>query len=82
MTKVIYPAVKVYSTPTCPWCVRAKEFFKENRIKFTDVDVAEDDNEREQMIEKSGQLGVPVIEIGSEIIIGFDLPKIKKALGI
>ena len=79
---MIYPAVKVYSTPTCPWCVRAKEFFKENRIKFTDVDVAEDDNEREQMIEKSGQLGVPVIEIGSEVIVGFDLPKIKKALGI
>lgn len=82
MAKASYPTVKVYSTPTCPWCVRAKEFFKENRIKFTDVDVAEDDNEREQMIEKSGQLGVPVIEIGSEIIIGFDLPKIKKALGM
>ena len=72
--------VKIYSTPTCPWCKKAKEYFKKNKIKFTDLDVSEDDKARDEMIEKSGQMGVPVIDINGKIIVGFDEDKIKKAL--
>lgn len=72
--------VKVYSTATCPWCVKAKEFLKENNIEFEDVDVAEDEKAREEMVEKSGQMGVPVIDIDGEITVGFDVEKIKELL--
>ncbi len=72
--------VKVYSTPTCPWCVKAKQFLKENKIKFEDFDVSEDDKARDEMVEKSGQMGVPVIDISGKIIIGFDIERIKKEL--
>ena len=72
--------VKIYSTPTCPWCKKAQEYFKKNKIKFTDLDVSEDDKARDEMIEKSGQMGVPVIDINGKIIVGFDEDKIKKAL--
>jgi glutaredoxin-like YruB-family protein len=72
--------VKVYSTPTCPYCHMAKDFLKEHKIEFEDINVAEDHNAAKEMIEKSGQMGVPVIEIGDEIIVGFDKEKIKKAL--
>jgi glutaredoxin 3 len=75
-------SVKVYSTPTCPWCVRVKEFLKDNNIIFLDVDVGSDQQAAEEMIQKSGQMGVPVLDIGGEIIIGFDKEKIKIALGI
>ncbi|MBW2963626.1 glutathione S-transferase N-terminal domain-containing protein [Candidatus Woesearchaeota archaeon] len=78
--------VKVYSTPACPWCVKAKEWLKSNKVKFTEVDVAEDEKGREEMIEKSGQMGVPVIVVekdGKEtIIVGFDQGKLKTALGL
>lgn len=79
--------VKVYSTPTCPWCVKAKEFLKEKKIKFTEVNVAEDEKGRDEMIEKSGQMGVPVILVvkddgSEEIIVGFDEGKLKAALGL
>ncbi|MBU0457801.1 MAG: glutaredoxin domain-containing protein [Nanoarchaeota archaeon] len=72
--------VKIYSTKSCPWCQKAKEYFKEKKIKFTDVNVAEDNQARDEMIEKSGQMGVPVIEIGDKVIVGFNLEKIEKAL--
>ena len=72
--------VKVFSTPTCPFCVTLKEFLKDNNIEFEDLDVAENDKARDEMIEKSGQMGVPVIEIGGEIVVGFDQGKIKKLL--
>ena len=72
--------VTVYSTPSCPWCVKAKEFLKQNKIKFEDKDVAEDDKARADMVRKSGQMGVPVIDINGEIIIGFDVERIKEAL--
>ena len=73
--------VTVYSTTTCPWCVKAKEFLKQNKIKFEDKNVAEDDKARNEMIEKTGQMGVPVIAIeGHDPIIGFDVEAIKKAL--
>jgi glutaredoxin-like YruB-family protein len=74
--------VNVYSTPTCPWCKRAKQFFTENGVEFKDFDVAAAVAARKEMIDKSGQLGVPVIEIDGEIIIGYDEPKLKKALAL
>ena len=73
--------VKVYSTPTCPWCHKAKDFLNGNNIQFKDIDVAADEVGRNEMVEKSGQMGVPVIIIGKEVIVGFDKPKIKEALG-
>jgi glutaredoxin 3 len=75
-------SVKVYSTKTCPWCYRAKDFFTENKVKFTDYDVAVDEKARDEMMEKSGQMGVPVIDIDGTIIVGFDQQKIKQALGL
>jgi glutaredoxin 3 len=72
--------VTVYSTPTCPWCVRAKEFLKENKISFEEVNVAADAEARQRMIDGSGQMGVPVIQIDGQFIVGFDKNAIKKAL--
>lgn len=74
--------VTIYSTPTCPYCKQAKDFFKQNNIKYTDVDVAADEKKAQEMIEKSGQMGVPVIDIDGQIIVGFDKAAMKKALGI
>jgi glutaredoxin 3 len=70
----------VYSTPTCPYCNMAKDFLKENKIDFENIDVSKDREKAEEMIEKSGQMGVPVLDINGTIIIGFDKEKIKKAL--
>ena len=75
-------SVKVYSTPTCPWCIRVKQFLQENSIAFENVDVSTDQAGTEEMIQKSGQMGVPVLDIGGEIIVGFDKEKIKAALGV
>ena len=72
--------VTVYSTPTCPWCKKVKEYLSKKKVNFMEVNVAEDDKAREEMVKKSGQMGVPVIIIGEEIIIGFDHEKIDKAL--
>ena len=72
--------VKVYSTTTCPWCHKVKEFLKEHHVKFQDINVQEDENAAKEMIEKSGQMGVPVIEVNGEMIVGFDENKLKKAL--
>jgi len=72
--------VKIYSTPTCPWCKKAKEYFKENNVKFTDIDVSADEAAQKEMVEKSGQMGVPVIEIDGKILVGFDQGKIEEAL--
>lgn len=74
--------VTIYSTPTCHFCHAAKEFFKANNVEFTDHNVAEDQDKRREMVEKSGQMGVPVIFIGDEMIIGFDEGKVKKLLEI
>ena len=73
--------VEIYSTPTCPYCVKAKEFFKEKKIKFTDYNVASNQEMAKKMVEKTGQMGVPVIDIDGTIIIGFDKPKIEELLG-
>jgi glutaredoxin 3 len=74
--------VTIYSTQQCPWCKKTKEFFKEHKIKFTNKDVGADTKAAQEMIKKSGQQGVPVVEIGKEIIIGFDEEKLKKLLKI
>lgn len=72
--------VTVYSTPTCPYCHMAKDFLKASKIAFKDVNVALDTQAAKEMIQKSGQNGVPVLDIGGKIIIGFDKDAIKKAL--
>ena len=74
--------VTIYSTPTCHFCHMAKEFFKANNVAYTEHDVASDLDQRKIMIEKSGQMGVPVITIGDELTVGFDQPKIAKLLGL
>jgi glutaredoxin 3 len=74
--------VTIYSTPTCHFCHAAKEFFKENNIKFTDYDVSNDAEKRNEMVEKSGQMGVPVIFVDEEMTVGFDEGKLKGLLGI
>jgi glutaredoxin 3 len=74
--------VKIYSTPSCPWCHKAKDFLNEKKIKFEDKDVSSDEKARAEMIEKSGQMGVPVLDIGGEVIVGFDQEAIQKALKI
>lgn len=79
---IIVPKVIVYSTPTCPWCFKAKDFLKEKGIRFVDKDVASDKAAREEMMEKSGQMGVPVIDIDGQIIVGFDKEKIEELLGL
>lgn len=74
--------VKVYSTPTCPWCTRAKNYLKSNNVQFEDIDVSTDREKAMEMVKKSGQQGVPVIEINGQIIIGFDQNKIDNMLGL
>ncbi len=74
--------VTIYSTPTCHFCHAAKEFFKKNNIEFTDYNVAEDNTKRSEMLERSGQMGVPVIFVENEMVIGFDEPRLKNLLKI
>jgi glutaredoxin-like YruB-family protein len=74
--------VTIYSTPTCHFCHAAKEFFTENKVSFTDYNVAEDLEKRQEMVEKSGQMGVPVIVIGDEMVVGFDELQLREKLGI
>ncbi|MBR9676798.1 NrdH-redoxin [Candidatus Woesearchaeota archaeon] len=70
----------VYSTPTCPWCVRVKQYLDEKNVKYDHVDVSQDHERAHEMIEKSGQMGVPVLDIGGAIIVGFNQEAIDKAL--
>jgi len=74
--------VKVYSTPSCPWCNIAKEFLKKNNVSFEEIDVSQDMIAAQEMMIKSGQMGVPVIEIDGQMIVGFDEQKLKKILEI
>lgn len=82
MAKENSTIVKIYTTPPCVYCKMAKAYFKENNVEFQEVDVAADTSARAEMIQKSGQIGVPVIDVGGKIIIGFDKPRISQALGI
>lgn len=75
MAKVI-----VYSTPTCPHCHHAKDFLKEKGIEFEDIDVSADREKAMEMVKKSGQMGVPVIEIDGEMIVGFDQKQVEEKL--
>lgn len=72
--------VVIYSTPTCSYCRAAKEFFGENKIAYTEYNVASDAEKRSEMIEKSGQMGVPVIAINDELVVGFDKDKLSEML--
>ena len=74
--------VIIYSTPTCPFCIRTKQFLKDNNIVFEDIDVSTDQTKAQDMINRSGQMGVPVIDIDGVIIVGFDKDKIKETLGL
>ncbi len=74
--------VKVYSTPSCPWCVKAKDYLKENNIAFEEYDVSVDREAATHMVEKSGQRGVPVLDIDGNIIVGFDQKNIAKLLNL
>lgn len=74
--------VKVYSTSTCPWCIRLKQFLKENNIEFQDIDVSSDQQSVDELMQKSGQMGVPVLDIEGQIIVGFDRDRIKSVLGL
>ncbi len=74
--------ITIYTTPTCHFCHAAKDFFRENNIEFTDKDVATDKEVADEMVKKSGQMGVPVIDIDGQIIVGFDEPKLRELLEI
>ena len=74
--------VEVYSTPTCMYCNLLKDFLKENNVEYTEINVAEDEDKRNYIVEKSGQMGVPVTIIGDEVIVGFNQAKITETLGL
>ncbi len=74
--------VKVYSTPICPYCVTLKEFLKDKQIEFENLDVSIDFEAQKEMVEKTGQMGVPVVEIDGQFVIGFDREKISQLLNI
>lgn len=72
--------VKIYTTTTCPYCVMAKKFFNEHNVKYEEINVQENHEAAEEMIGKSGQMGVPVIDVDGTIIVGFDKKALEKAL--
>ena len=74
--------VTIFTTPTCVYCKMAKDFFKKNNVEYSEKNVAVDIPARDEMIQKSGQFGVPVIEVNGKIIIGFDQSRLKESLGI
>ncbi|MDI6592083.1 MAG: glutaredoxin domain-containing protein [Patescibacteria group bacterium] len=76
------PKVRVFTAPSCPYCFALEEFLKEHNIEFEEIDVSKDEKAVKELIEKSGQMGVPVIEIDGEIVVGFDKEKISNLLNI
>lgn len=76
------PKVIVFSTPTCSYCNAAKSYFRQKGVKYKDVDVSRDAAAARDMVRRSGQQGVPVIDIGGKVIVGFDRPKINQLLGL
>ena len=74
--------VKIYSTSVWPWCKKTKSFLDEKNVSYTDLDVAEDKEARNEMIKISGQMGVPVISIDDQVLVGYNESKLKQALGI
>jgi glutaredoxin-like YruB-family protein len=73
-------AVSIYTTPSCGYCVKAKEYLRQNNISFSEYNVAQDMRKAEEMVKKSGQMGVPVLDVNGRIIVGFNQPEIDKAL--
>lgn len=82
MAKASAKQVIIYSTPTCGYCNMAKEYLKSRKIEYEEFDITSDSDKAQEMVNKSGQMGVPVIEIGDKIVIGFDRPKIDAALAV
>jgi len=76
------PRVRVFTTPMCPFCYVLKEFLREHKIDFEEIDVSKDEKARDEMIKKSGKLEAPVIEIDGKIVVGFDKEKIVRLLNI
>lgn len=76
------PEVKIYSTPTCPYCVRVKEYLKHKNIDFQNIDVSTDNKGLEEMVSLTGQMGVPVVVIDGKVVVGFDRQKIDSLLNI
>lgn len=74
--------IKVYSTPFCPYCVTLKDYLKDKKVEFTEIDVSENEEKRDEMVKLSGQIGVPVVDIDGKIIVGFDKEEIDKTLGL
>ena len=72
--------IKIYTTPTCPYCVMAKEYFRFKKLPFEEVDVSQNQDKAEELIKLSGQIGVPVIKIDDKVIVGFDQERIESAL--
>lgn len=77
-----FPRVILFTTPSCSYCRTAKRYLKERGVAFRDVDVSKDQAAARDMVRRSGQQGVPVIDIGGKIIVGFDRPKIDRMLGL
>ena len=73
-------AVTIYTTPTCGYCKVAKDFFRTQHVPFTEYNVASDPSKADEMVRKSDQMGVPVIDVHGKIIVGFNKPEIEKAL--
>lgn len=76
------PRVIIFTTPTCGYCRMAKQYLRRNKIRFRDVDVSRDQAAARDLVRRSGQMGVPVLDIGGRIIVGFDKPKINQLLAI
>jgi len=74
--------VNIYTTPTCAYCHQAKQYFKENNVTYTEYNVADDREKAEEMVNMTGQMGVPVIEIGDELVVGFDKKIVAQLLGL
>lgn len=74
--------IKIYSTPTCPWCKKAKGYLDEKGIQYESIDVSSNEVAQKEMIEKSDQMGVPVLDIDGKIVVGFDKAKIDELLNI
>ncbi|MBT3190428.1 MAG: NrdH-redoxin [Anaerolineae bacterium] len=77
-----YPRIIMFSTPSCSYCRKAKQYFRKKQVPFREVDVSRDQAAARDMVRRSGQQGVPQIRIGSKTIIGFDRPKIDRILGL
>lgn len=82
MSSKKYPRVILFTTPTCSYCRKAKQYLRQRQVPFKDVDVSRDSAAARDMVRRSRQQGVPVVDIGGKIVVGFDRPKIDKLLGL